>query len=170
MTLDQLAIKYGSDKSSLFHNYCPFYEKYLPKNPKKILEIGVKEGASIRIWREYFPEAQVHGLDLFQEFPIPAIDGAIFHKGNQIDYRILEVLKKENFDLIVDDGSHGARHMLITFFSLYNGKHYFIEDLHCADEPFYQDELPAEMTAREILKSKSISNNNILVCSSTLQK
>ncbi len=42
-------------------------------NAKRILEIGVKEGASIRMWQEYFPEAEIHGLDMFDEFPIPDI-------------------------------------------------------------------------------------------------
>jgi hypothetical protein len=110
MTLHELAKKYSTDK--LQHGYIPFYEKYLPKNPKKILEIGVKEGASIRMWREYFPEASIHGLDLFDEFPIPDIQGVTFHKGNQLDYQLLAKLRKEDFDVIIDDGSHNARDML----------------------------------------------------------
>lgn len=170
MTLDELSVKYGSDKGSLKHGYCPFYEKHLPKNPKKILEIGVKEGASIRMWKEWFPNAEIHGLDLFEEFPIPDIEGVIFHKGNQLDHVLLHTLRKENFDLIIDDGSHNSRDQLVTFFSLYNGKTYFIEDTHCCDEEFYRDGLPEKFTAKHILKSKSISTSKILVCSSTLQK
>lgn len=67
MTLDELSVKYGTDKGSLKHNYMPFYEKHLPKNPKKILEIGVLKGASLAMWSEYFPEAIIHGLDLFSD-------------------------------------------------------------------------------------------------------
>jgi hypothetical protein len=166
MTLHELAKKYSTDK--LQHGYIPFYEKYLPKNPKKILEIGVKEGASIRMWREYFPEASIHGLDLFDEFPIPDIQGVTFHKGNQLDYQLLAKLRKEDFDVIIDDGSHNSRDMLVTFFSLYSGKHYFIEDLHCNDEDFYSQGLPEEMRAKYILMPSGhyFSAKNILLCSS----
>lgn len=144
-TLKELAFMYGTDK--LEHGYIPFYEKYLPKNPKKILEIGVKEGRSIRMWQKYFPAAEVHGLDLFEEFPVPNIPGATFHKGNQCDWLLLEQLRKEDFDIIIDDGSHVARHQMISFFGLFNGKHYFIEDLHCNFDPFYSEGLPDGATA-----------------------
>lgn len=145
-TLADLAFMYGTDK--LDHGYIPFYEKYLPANPKKILEIGVKEGRSIRMWQKYFPNAEVHGLDLFEEFPIPDIPGAIFHKGNQCDWRVLEELRKENFDLVIDDGSHNSRDQMITFFGLFReGMAYFIEDLHCCLDPFYKQGLADGATA-----------------------
>lgn len=148
MTLQDLAIKYGSDKAE--HGYCPFYEHHLPKNPKKLLEIGVKEGASIRMWKEWLPETEIHGLDLFEEFPIPEIEGVKFHKGNQVDYLLLEQLRKEDFDVIIDDGSHLSRHQLMTFFGLYNGKQYYIEDTHCAEEEFYRDGLPYDATIKRL--------------------
>lgn len=144
-TLQELAFMFGTDK--LDHGYIPFYEKYLPKNPKKILEIGVKEGKSVRMWQKYFPDAAVHGLDLFMEFPVPDIPGAVFHTGNQCDWRLLEQLRREDFDVIIDDGSHNSRDQMMTFFGLFNGKHYFIEDLHCCHNPFYQDNLPDSATA-----------------------
>lgn len=147
-TLQELAFMYGTDKAD--HGYIPFYEKYLPKNPKKILEIGVKEGKSIMMWQKYFPEAEIHGLDLFMEFPVPDIPGVIFHQGNQCDWRILEQLRREDFDVIIDDGSHNSRDQMMTFFGLFNGKHYFIEDLHCCDDPFYRDNLPYEFTAKKL--------------------
>lgn len=148
-TLLELAEKYGTDK--LTHGYIPFYERYLPKNPKKILEIGVKEGKSIRMWREYFPDAEIHGLDLFQEHPVPPIEHVTFWTGNQLDYKILEKLRNENFDLIIEDGSHNSRDQMITFFGLFNGKQYFIEDLHCCRESFYRQNLPFDATALRLL-------------------
>jgi hypothetical protein len=152
MTLDELAIKYGTDKSSLHHNYTEFYEKYLPKNPKKILEIGVLTGASIRMWKEYFPEAEIHGLDLFEEHSEPDIEGVKWWKGSQTDPNILHLLRKENFDLIIDDGSHVSIHQLVTFFSLYQRDcYYFVEDIHCNNEEFYRDGLPHSLTIENIL-------------------
>src|SRR5690348_1984270 len=137
-TLSELAFMYGTDKGPNDHNYTPFYQQYLPKRPKNILEIGVKEGKSIRMWLKYFPDAIVHGLDLFKEDPVPFDHERVrWHQGNQCDWLLLEKLRNEDFDLIIDDGSHNSRDQMITFFGLFNGKHYFIEDLQCCFEPFY---------------------------------
>lgn len=133
--------KYGTDKAGPEHDYSEFYAQHLPEDPRKILEIGVKEGSSIRAWKEIFPDAEIHGLDLFEEFPIPDIPGITWHKGNQCDWRLLEELRKEWFDMIVDDGSHMNRHQLMTFFGLAaTGCDYFIEDVFV--ERFYIDGLP----------------------------
>jgi hypothetical protein len=35
---------------------------------------------------------------------------------------------------------------MMTFFGLFNGKHYFIEDIHCCREEFYRQGLPYEAT------------------------
>jgi hypothetical protein len=153
--LHELSIKYGSDKAE--HGYCKFYEKHLPGNPRKVLEIGVKDGASIQMWHEYYPNAEIHGLDLFSEKSARDVwdncfagkegsDKIIFHQGNQCDWLMLEQLRKFDFDVIIDDGSHNSRDQLITFAGLFNGKHYFIEDIHCCREEFYRQGLPYEAT------------------------
>jgi hypothetical protein len=163
MTLDELSVKYGSDKGSLKHNYMPFYEKHLPPNPKKILEIGVLKGASIKMWRDYFPGAEIHGLDLFVENDMNEVYEEVmkdvmheydvkFHQGNQCDYILLDHLRNENFDVIIDDGSHASRDQMITFFGLFNGKHYFIEDIDCCKNGFYQQGLPYRFTADHLFK------------------
>lgn len=78
MVIDSLAIKHNTDKSSLDHQYTQFYQKYFDtyiKSPKKILELGIYSttnppkidtcGASLKTWAEYYPNATVYGLDLF---------------------------------------------------------------------------------------------------------
>lgn len=166
MTLHDLAVKYGSDKAE--HGYCPFYEMHLPKNPKKLLEIGVLKGASIKMWREYFPECEVHGLDLFIENPIPNIEGVIWHKGNQCDWQLLDALRHEDFDVIIDDGSHNSRDQLITFFGLFNGKQYYIEDLHCCRQEFYRDRLPEPLTAQFLFDQNSGRYKAVYDCQSPI--
>lgn len=156
--------KYGSDKAQ--HGYASFYADFMPYNPKKILEIGVREGASIRAWKELFPEAEVVGLDLFAEFPIPMIEGATFWTGNQCDWRLLAQLRTLDFDVIIDDGSHNSRDQLISFFGLFNGKHYFIEDTHCCEEDFYRDGLPEKATALGLFpgtKIETLRRGNIML-------
>lgn len=173
MTLDELAIKYGTDKSSLGHNYCPFYEKHLPKEPKRILEIGVKDGASMAMWTAYFPNAEIHGLDLFEEHTTESViefvdkacsAGQQMHlwRGHQCDWTILEELRKYNFDVIIDDGSHNARDQMMTFFGLFNGKHYFIEDLECARENFYSQGLPRLYRADLLFNDINLANEGTM--------
>lgn len=131
-------LKYGTDKAGPEHDYSEFYAQHLPEDPRKILEIGVKEGASIRVWKEIFPDAEIHGLDLFEEFPIPDIPGVTWHKGNQCDWRLLEELRKEGFDIVIDDGSHNGRDQFISFYGLCReGMMYFVEDLNCNLDVFY---------------------------------
>jgi demethylmacrocin O-methyltransferase len=76
MTIDELAKKHNTDKSSLDHNYTQFYQKYFDKyvkNPKKILELGIyttgvvninNAGASLRMWSEYYKDSTIIGLDI----------------------------------------------------------------------------------------------------------
>jgi len=65
--LDLLALKYGTDKASDFHNYTEFYDKYFNLdrgNIKNVLEIGVFRGNSLRMWKDYFFNAIIYGIDI----------------------------------------------------------------------------------------------------------
>ena len=54
--LHELGLKYKTDKAT-FHKYLDFYEKKLPGRDfaGRLLEVGVMDGASMRMWREYVP-------------------------------------------------------------------------------------------------------------------
>lgn len=151
--LSELAIKYGTDKAE--HGYLPYYEKHLPVKPKRILEIGCLTGASLRMWREYFPSTEIHCLDLFQEHKEPAdIPGVIYWKGSQTDQYILEQLRRIQFDVIIDDGSHNSIDQLASFWSLVGAtKLYVCEDLHCANDELYRQGLPFNLTMLGQLKN-----------------
>lgn len=162
LTLEQLAEKYGTDK--LAHGYIPFYERHLPAAPKRILEIGCLTGASLRMWREWFPDTEIHCLDLFEEHQPPEdIPGVIYWKGNQTDQYILEQLRRLHFDVIIDDGSHNSRDQLVTFWSLWGCCDlYVVEDLHCAlDEPYRQG-LPLNCSMLHQMESAWSGNNPAL--------
>jgi hypothetical protein len=66
-TLDELGIRYGTDKASRGHpvrnhGYLGFYERFLTPlrhEPLRILEIGVWRGQSLMMWAEYFQNARV---------------------------------------------------------------------------------------------------------------
>ncbi len=151
--LSELARKYSSDKSD--HNYMPYYEKHLPKDCRSLLEIGVKEGASMRMWREFFPNTELWGMDLFIEFPEPTDIDANWIKGNQCDHEILYNIRHHvQPQVILDDGSHNVPDQLVSFFSLAGCcELYIIEDLHTSNDPFYRQGLPFELTPLGMMKS-----------------
>lgn len=66
--LSSLCEKYNTDKCPKGHNYTQVYELFFrPKRDKakKIMEIGIGGGASLNIWRDYFPNATIYGIDIF---------------------------------------------------------------------------------------------------------
>ncbi|MDX1411751.1 MAG: hypothetical protein R3351_06310, partial [Nitrospirales bacterium] len=62
--LQQLAKQHGTDKSVFLASVYWSYVKDLKYTPLRILEIGIKDGASLRMWRDFFPTAQIYGADL----------------------------------------------------------------------------------------------------------
>lgn len=154
-TLDELAIKFNTDKSSLNHNYMPFYEQVLPGYPHSILEIGVLKGASMRLWREAFPEVNLYGLDLFEEYPVPDIEGVTFIKGGQCDEHILYHIRNDiKPQVIIEDASHNCIFHWVTLFSLIPCcEMYIIEDLHTCHLELYQQGLKFEQTVLGCMKA-----------------
>ena len=64
--LTQLALKYGTDKAS--HRFTRHYNMLFCKgrnDVRRVLEVGVFGGASIKMWHEYFPNATIFGVDNF---------------------------------------------------------------------------------------------------------
>lgn len=140
MTLDELAIKYGTDKSSLGHGYMDTYQKHIGplKNQKfTLLEIGTAGGASMRMWKEYFTEASIFGID-----NNPSCLQDIFI-GNQQDTKFLDdVLAMIGpIDVLIDDGSHMGSDQITTFRHIFpklkSGAYYIIEDTHTFYCPAY---------------------------------
>lgn len=119
--LNKIAKTYGTDKSSDVHDYCIKYEKWLPFNrlePLKLLEIGVLDGASIRTWKEYYPNSTVVGIDINPDC-IQSADSSkdiMIEIGSQIDLDFLNDIcnKYGPFDMILDDGSHVNHHIITS--------------------------------------------------------
>lgn len=155
MTLDELAIKHNSDKSSNGHNYMPFYEKVLPESPTSILEIGILKGGSMRIWNEYFPETKLYGLDLFEADPQPDIEGVTWFKGSQSDEHLLYHVRNDiRPQVIIEDASHNCIAHWVTLYSLVSCcEIYIIEDLHTCTQEFYRQGLEFHQTVLGAIKT-----------------
>lgn len=158
--LCQLMHNYGADKCpQIRHGYSPQYYELLQDQrdyATQILEIGIGTvpvmkrivgehyvpGASLKAWRDFFPQAQVWGLDkartvLFEEDRIKCyyVDQSSEHSLGAAIQRIHHELGSvELFDLILDDGSHIKEHQWLTIHTLHQwvkpGGLYIIEDIH----------------------------------------
>jgi len=123
-----------SDKGST-HNYLGSYNRlFTPYRNKKIniLEIGVFEGQSLKMWKEYFPNANIYGIDIKNIKQNEDRITTAFcdqSKAEELD----KVFEGKTFDIIIDDGSHRIEHQLISLKALWkrlnkNGL-YVIEDI-----------------------------------------
>lgn len=156
--LCKIGVSYLVDKCpAINHSYTPHYHsllKDLRPSTNLLLEIGIgniplmkgltgntyRPGASMRMWRDYFPNATIVGCDilhsvLFEEDRI---------KTFQVDQSSIESLSnlmktvqtiQPYADIILDDGSHQENHMVTSFKTLWklvrpNGGLYIIEDIN----------------------------------------
>ena len=141
-SLKEIGKKYPTNKND--YGFLDIYENYFKNLKEKklnILEIGVDKGDSLRLWREYFTNANICGLDIDKkDF---SIEGVEIYQGDQNDkFLINEIAKKHGkFDIIIDDGSHISRHIINSFNHLFdhlssNGL-YIVEDLQTSYIPRY---------------------------------
>lgn len=145
--LTTLGIHHGTDKAT-HHRYTDFYFELLEPRKhtiKTVLEIGVLQGASLRMWRDYFgPDVIVIGLD---NNP-PKVEGCYTFDLNCDN--INDVLYLAGmlgpFQLVVDDGSHTMRQQQTLFGALFPhvtwGGLYIIEDIHTSLEDFKNKKCP----------------------------
>jgi hypothetical protein len=145
-----LAMKHGTDK--LTHGYIPKYEQYfapLRLKQLQILEIGIggyddpkAGGESLRMWKEYFPNSIIYGIDIYDKKPHEEKRIRIF-QGRQDDPEFLKAVVREaaSIDIVIDDGSHVNEHVISSFRTLFpllvNNGIYAIEDLHTSYIPKY---------------------------------
>jgi hypothetical protein len=106
MTLQEIGMKHQTDKA-VNHHYLSLYEallvNYFP--PRRMLEIGVQFGCSMRTWREYFgSKTEITGIDVTDNEGSGKGDWNLII-GNAYNPIMLEQFDKK-FDLIIDDGSH----------------------------------------------------------------
>ena len=129
---------YNTDK--ITHRYLEVYDPILAPwvgKEIKLLEIGVREGGSLQLWRDYFQLGIVIGIDIkLPEQFVPGERIQIF-EGSQSDKQFLsEVANRvapEGFDIIIDDASHIGTLTKTAFWHLFDnhlkpGGLYAIED------------------------------------------
>lgn len=144
MTLDEIGIKHGTDKSSVHHNYLIHYEKvlkHLKNEPICLFELGwggyafpERGGQSVRMWREYFQNGEIVCLELYKK-NTPTEDRVQLIQGSQTDEELLSVIMQQHSpDVVLDDASHinslTIKSFEIIFPLLKSGGIYIVEDVH----------------------------------------
>jgi cephalosporin hydroxylase len=121
-----------TDKGT-WHGYDRFYDSMFKDfTPKSLLEIGVKRGNSLAAWKMLFPSCDMYGLDITnKEFENDLIrfSEAEIVIGNSTKIEIADKFQN-NYDVIIDDGSHYYKDMMRTFRNFHTKfqKYYVIED------------------------------------------
>jgi len=123
----------------------------------RILELGIRTGASLKLWAEYFPNAIITGVDLSDEnvekfwVANPRIR-TIYGDAYTVDF----LMGLGNFDVIIDDGPHSLSSQIFTiqnYLKLLNpGGFLFIEDI-IGGKPFI-DKLLSNILGKKNLQCK----------------
>ena len=92
------------------HNYTEIYNnilKYYKNKKNNILEIGIKLGGSLKMWKEYFKYSNIYGIDIDTSQIKINLDNCTILNGNAYDEDIItKLFINTKFDIIIDDGSH----------------------------------------------------------------
>lgn len=117
--LDELGEKYGPTKR--LHNYLPYYWAHFRDvrlQVRSVLEIGLETDRSIRMWEEFFPNAEIVGVDIDPR--CAAFEGGrrricIGDQGSPQFLASVLARAQAPFDVIIDDGSHRVEHQIGAF-------------------------------------------------------
>lgn len=119
--LDELAAKYGTDKSTVApanlsaKSYTIPYSQYLETVRQEqivLLEIGVWGGSSLLMWENYLPNAKIIAIDIDPKCKRFATERSQIFIGDQTDVDFLKLVGDAAgpFDCIIDDGGHRMEH------------------------------------------------------------
>lgn len=165
-SMTELAVLHGTDKWGV-HRYTDHYERHLGHlrdQPFALFEIGIggtaRAGASLRMWRDYFPHAQVIGLDIDDRLAVRS-DRIHPYVGSQVDPDVLDRIFTDFPDVrvVVDDGSHRPEHVRETFRLVFprlpDGAVYIVEDTQTSYWPAWggSDDLTAGTTTMGLAKA-----------------
>jgi hypothetical protein len=161
--LTRLANRYGSDKGNRAfgrHYYTRFYHQLLAHLRNRritLLEIGLRHpyedhdavAPSLRMWRDYFPYAQLIGFDI-ADFSSVSISNCRIVRGDMSSRGDLSQLFALGPFHIVIDGSHASAHQQIALACLFPhvvpGGFYFIEDLNSQPPALERPDVPQTRT------------------------
>jgi predicted O-methyltransferase YrrM len=136
--LCRLAEKHDTDKGTLYTQTYHRWLGHVREQRLRMLEIGLYNGGSLRMWRDYLPNSVLHGIDIdartlaYQD----EVANSQVRLVDQGDPAALDAFVAElggNYDFILDDGGHTMVQQIVSFEVLWPqimpGGIYAIEDL-----------------------------------------
>jgi hypothetical protein len=188
-------LKYNSKAAWPSHTYTDYYHDIFNENRfnvKNIFECGIgsnnsdvkghfklesEPGASLKVWREYFPNAVVYGADIDSRCLVQddRIISMVMDQTEPDSIReYFDQVGSEEFDIMIDDGLHEFSAGIILFENAYKhlkfGGIYIIEDVVLEDLQSYQvyfaesrDYIRFVSLQRDVTGLKSIAHNSLIV-------
>jgi cephalosporin hydroxylase len=121
-------------------HYFDVYDRHFSKFRNKkivILEIGVSQGGSLQMWRNYFgKEAKIYGIDIDPRCKELEEENIKILIGSQSDRNFLKEVKMQipPIDILIDDGGHTMIQQIVSYEELFDHIKvdgvYLCEDLH----------------------------------------
>lgn len=155
LSLDQIAVQRKTDKQAGRHGFTKWYEEqwaHLRDRPITLLEMGVKKGASLLMWHDYFPKARILGMDTEESCRSLEQDRIKIVIGSQADPELAKQIARDwpgGFDIILDDAGHFSDHMIaaldLYFPMVKPGGYYALEDLHASYDENYRNGAPVSI-------------------------
>ena len=202
-TLSELCEKYGSDKGFINinidkkpyswqpHTYSTYYHSIFNlsrQNIRYVFECGLGTnnpnlksnmtengipGASLRVWRDYFFNAQIYGGDIDKEilFEEERIKTFYLDQLNSNSIKSMwENIEVEEFDIIIDDGLHepeaNYNFFINSFHKLKKNGVFVIEDVSNKYLVFLQNKLKdhdIDIVVGFTKTQKAYSDNNLII-------
>lgn len=129
--------KNAIDKWVHYFDIYDFWFKKYKNKPVVILEIGVYQGGSLNMWRDYFGEkAKIYAIDINPMCKQFETKNTKIFIGSQEDREFLKYVKTQipKIDILIDDGGHTMNQQIVSYKELYNHIKddgiYLCEDLH----------------------------------------
>ena len=121
-------------------HYFPIYEKWFKDfrgTDLVFVEIGVSQGGSMQMWKEYFGKnAKIVGVDIEERCKQFEDEQVSIEIGSQDDVEFWNDFKQKypRVDILLDDGGHMMNQQIVTFIQMFphikDGGLYMCEDCH----------------------------------------
>lgn len=141
--MNDLRTYFDNNTKRIIHkweHYFEIYDRHFNSYRNKeitILEIGVFQGGSLQMWKNYFgPKAKIYGIDIDPKCKEYEEENIKIFIGSQSDKNFLADLKTKipKVDILIDDGGHTMNQINTSFLELFDHVKedgiYAVEDLH----------------------------------------
>jgi hypothetical protein len=118
--LCRLAEQHDTDKGT---QYTQVYDRWLSharEHRMRMLEIGLYNGGSFRMWRDYLPNTVLHGIDidartLAYQDEVPNSQVRLVDQGSAAALEGFVAELGGNYDFVLDDGGHTMVQQIVSF-------------------------------------------------------